>query len=386
MVSYYSLEGSLRTAFIYSKDFAKSKPPKGHPWLVGRSEVTYELCKRLDLFDRDWIRIYEPKPARSEDLFAFHTSEYIDLLKEANKGIPKEEWLRYGLGTTECPVYKGLYDYHALAAGATLLASELIERDEADIVFSPTGGFHHAGKDFAAGFCYINDIVLAVQKWVNHGKRILYIDLDAHHGDQVQAAFYNTSKVMFISFHESPKTLFPFKTGIETEIGQGRGKGYTINVPLPENTPDEDFLWAFEKIFPPVAQSFKPDLVMALLGADVLFSDPFSHLQLTNGSISQAVESILKVSPKLLALGSGGYVLENIARAWTLAWATMNGLGPIEEDYMLFGGMFWGDGLSSLKDRPRFVPDNLKEKVKNETNRIVCAIEDNVFPILEIKP
>lgn len=375
----------MRTAFIYSKDFAKFKPPKGHPWLVERSHATYQLCKRLHLLEHDWIHTYVPKPAEAEELLTFHTKEYIRLLKKANKGICEEEWLRYGLGTTECPVYKGVYDYHALAAGSTLLAAELIERDKADIVFSPTGGFHHAGEDFASGFCYINDIVLAVKKWISGRRRVLYIDLDAHHGDQVQEAFYSTSRVMCISFHECGKTLFPFKTGFENEIGGGRGKGYTINVPLPENTSDDEFLWAFDKIFLPLAQAFKPDVVIAMLGADVLFSDPFSHLQLTNSSLTKALESILQVSPKLLALGSGGYVLENIARTWTLAWAIMNGLGPREEDSVVFGGMFWGDGLSSLKDRPHFVPDDIKEKVKSEVHRVVHAIENSVFHILKIK-
>ena len=265
-----------------------------------------------------------------------------------------------------------------------LRARHSISQGKADIVFSPTGGFHHAGKDFAAGFCYINDAVLAIKKWLVQQRRVLYIDIDAHHGDQVQEAFYNTSKAMIVSFHESGRTLFPFKTGFENQIGKGRGKGYTINVPLPENTSDHEFLWAFDQVFLPLAKFFGPDVVIALLGVDALFSDPFSHLQLTNTALVKALESIIQVSPKILVLGSGGYTHENIARTWTLAWATMNGLGPTEEDLATFGGMFWGDGLSSLKDQPRFVPDHVKEKAKSELHRMVHAIEDRVFTILGI--
>ena len=357
----------------------------GYPWLFERGEATYRLCKKLQLFDHDWIGIYSPRPASTADILSFHTKEYITILKKANKGVFEEKWLKHGIGTTECPVYKGVYDYHALAAGAALLGAELISRDKADIVFSPTGGFHHAGKDFASGFCYINDIVIAIRKWLRRRKRVLVIDIDAHHSDQVQEAFYRTSKVMCVSFHESGKTLFPFKTGFEDEIGKGHGKGYTINVPLPENTSDQEFLWAFEEIFLPVAKGFKPDIVVAALGADVLFSDPFSHLQLTNISVSQALEIIVQVSPKLLAVGSGGYVLDNIARTWALAWAVMNGMGPKEEDDALFGGVFWGDSLSSLKDRPHFVSDDIREKVKNDLHGVVGAIQKNVFPILGIK-
>ncbi len=357
----------------------------GYAWLFERGEVTYRLCKKLQLFDHDWIGIYSPRPAPTADILSFHTKEYITILKKANKGVFEEKWLKHGIGTTECPVYKGVYDYHALAAGAALLGAELISRDKADIVFSPTGGFHHAGKDFASGFCYINDIVIAIRKWLRRRKRVLVIDIDAHHSDQVQEAFYRTSKVMCVSFHESGKTLFPFKTGFEDEIGKGHGKGYTINVPLPENTSDQEFLWAFGEIFLPVAKGFKPDIVVAALGADVLFSDPFSHLQLTNISVSQALETIVQVSPKLLAVGSGGYVLDNIARTWALAWAVMNGMGPKEEDDALFGGVFWGDSLSSLKDRPHFVSDDIREKVKNDLHGVVGAIQKNVFPILGIK-
>ncbi len=375
---------SVRSAFIYSQKFAKFRAHKGYPWLFDRSEVTYQLCDKLQLFDHDSTEIHTPKPARTEALLSFHTKQYIRLLRKANQGKPDEEWLRHGLGTTECPVFEGVYDYHALAAGATLLGAELIDQGEADVVFSPTGGFHHAGKDFAAGFCYINDIVLAIKNWLRRRKRILYIDIDAHHGDQVQAAFYNTSKVMTVSFHEGGHTLFPFKTGFESEIGLGRGKGYSINVPLPENTCDEEFLWAFDRIFLPVARAFQPDVVVAVLGADVLFSDPFSSLQLTNISASQALQTILQVSPKLLALGGGGYIRDNIARTWTLAWAIMNHQGPNEEDTAAFGGVFWGDGLSSLSDRPHFLPENLKKKTQADIQRVVRAIERDAFPFLKI--
>jgi acetoin utilization protein AcuC len=347
--------------------------------------VTYQLCKRLKLFNHDSTEIHSPEPAHTEALLSFHTKKYIGLLKKANQGASDEKWLRYGLGTTECPVYKGVYDYHVLAAGATLLGAELIDQGAADVVFSPTGGFHHAGKNFAAGFCYVNDIVLAIKQWLRRRKRILYIDIDAHHGDQVQAAFYKTSKVMSVSFHESGQTLYPFKTGFESEIGQGRAKGYAMNVPLPENTCDEEFLWAFDRIFLPVAQAFQPDVVVAVLGVDVLFSDPFSSLQLTNRSLSQALQTIMQASPKLLALGGGGYVRENVARTWTLAWAIMNHRGPSEEDLAAFGGVFWGDGLSSLIDRPHFIPDDFKKKTQTEIQRVVQAVEKASFPLLKIK-
>jgi acetoin utilization protein AcuC len=375
----------VRSAFIHSEDFADFEAYEGYPWLFERSEATHRLCKRLKLFEPEWITVHSPEPASEEDILRFHKKEYVSILKKANKGTFDENWLKYGVGTTECPVYEGVYDYHALATGATLLGAELLAGHDADIVFSPTGGFHHAGPDFAAGFCYLNDIVMAIKERLGPRKRVLYIDIDAHHGDQVQEAFYRSKRVMFISFHESGKTLFPFKSGFEHEIGKGHGKGYNINVPLPENTSDDEFLWAFEKVVLPAARAFQPHFVVAILGADGLYCDPFSHLQLTNASVSRSLDMILQVSPKLLALGCGGYVLDNVARTWTLAWAVMNGLGPEEEDTALFGGMFWGDKLASLKDRPHFVPDDVKKSVRAEVERVVRSVEKNVFPILDIK-
>jgi len=375
----------MKSAFIYSKEFLKFKPPNGYPWSVQRTEATFKLCEKLNLLNHDWIRVFTPEPAKESELYSFHDKNYIEILKKANRGISKEEWLKLGLGTTECPIYKGVYDYHLLAAGATLMGVNLIEEGESDIVFNPTGGFHHAGKDFASGFCYINDVVLAAQRWVDRKKLVLYIDIDAHHGDQVQEAFYTTSKVMTISFHENGKTLFPFKTGFENEMGKGRGKGYTVNVPLPANTGDEEFLWAFERIFPPLIKSFKPDVVIAALGADGLYSDPISNLQLTNASYSQAIKMIVDHSPKLLALGSGGYVLENVVRTWTLEWSIMNNLGCSEEDISSFGGAFWGDGVCSLQDSPIFIQEEIKEKNKQEVEKITTYIQKNIFPIHKIK-
>ncbi|MBU0733907.1 MAG: acetoin utilization protein AcuC [Proteobacteria bacterium] len=374
----------MKSAFIYNKAFSSFKPPKGYPWSVHRTEATYKLCNALNLLKHDWIQVQTPHPAEPSDLFSFHDKKYVGLLKEANSGIFNERWLSHGLGTTECPVYAGVYDYHLLCTGATLIGVKLISEENYDIVFNPSGGFHHAGRDFAAGFCYINDIVLAAKKLLDLQKRVLIVDIDAHHGDQVQEAFYESNKVMTISFHESGRTLFPFKTGFENEIGRGRGKGYNINVPMPENTGDAEFIWAFERVFPPLARSFEPDVIIAALGADGLYSDPLSHLQLTNVSYSKAVKEIVDQAKKLIAIGCGGYQLEDIARTWTLEWAIMNGLGCSEEDVVSFGGNFWGDGVCSLQDRDHFITDETRGKNRQELERIIRSIKKEIFPVHNI--
>ena len=161
--------------------------------------------------------------------------------------------------------------------------------------------------------------MIAVKDLLRRGHRIAYVDIDAHHGDGVQSAFYEDDRVLTISFHESGKTLFPW-SGFETEIGLGRGKGYNINVPLPPQTDDEVFLMAFDEIVPEAVAAFDPDMVFAQLGTDSLLPDRLSHLALTNNGYADVVKTIEAISPKCLALGGGGYHMNSITRAWCLAW------------------------------------------------------------------
>ena len=372
----------MKTAFIYTPEFLKFNPPKDHPWSNNRAQVTFELCKKLDLIHRPWIDILEPPVLDEDALYLFHSRTYIDLLKEANTGQFKEEWLRYGVGTTECPVYPGVYDYHRMAAGGTVLCADLLMKSEADRAFNVSGGFHHAGKDFAAGFCYINDMVIAIKLLLKSFDRVMYLDIDAHHGDQVQKAFYSSNRVLTVSFHQDTKTLFPFEGGGEKEIGRGKGKGYCINVPMAPGTGDEEFLWAFEEIFIPSATSFKPDVTVAVIGTDGLAPDPLANLEFTNRVYSTSVDLVCQYSQKILATGGGGYSLEHSCQAWALAWATMNNLGCNEEDMVSFGGVFWGDGVCSLQGNPVFVPEKTRKKASEQLKRVVKMVKKQILPLI----
>ncbi len=372
----------MKTVFIYTPKYLEFRPPKDHPWSPQRAEATYQLCNKLGLLNHPGISILEPSPIPEKSLYQFHTRSYVKMLKAANRGKFREEWLQYGIGTTECPVYEGVYDYHRLGAGGTMLGAQLLSQSEVDRVFNVTGGFHHAGKDFAAGFCYINDIVLAIKQLITTHKMVMYLDIDAHHGDQVQEAFYSTDKVLTISFHQDCHTLFPFEGGSEKEIGKGKGKGYCINVPMAPGTGDDEFLWAFQEIFEPAAQLYGPEVIVAVLGADALASDPLSNLELTNRSYSSATDLISKYASKLLALGGGGYSLEHAAQAWTLAWAVMNDLGCNEDDMVSFGGEFWGDGVCSLRGTPVYVPEKTKKKASAQLKKTVAWLKDNVLCLI----
>ena len=365
----------MKAGFVYSPEFGRFFIREDHPWYTTRSDVCFNLCQRYALLEQDGISVVAPRVATRAELEVFHTPDYLNLLLKANQNVFEEEMLASGIGITECPVFKGVYDYNALLAGASLTAADLILSEQADVIFSPTGGMHHAGPDFAAGFCYVNDAVLSIKRFLKRGLRVLYVDLDAHHGDQVQAAFYDSDQVFCLSFHESPRTLFPFETGYETELGREKGEGYNVNVPLPSGTSDEVFSWAFKEVYPPIVERFRPDVVIGIFGMDVVYSDPMSDLLLTNNATTEAVEMVARSADKLLAFGCGGYVLDNLARGWTLAWAAMTGQEISNDQSLTLGGVFLGDQEVSLLDAPHVVPEKTLGETRAEIERVVTFLK-----------
>jgi acetoin utilization protein AcuC len=374
----------MKTAFVHSPRFAEYDYGEDHPMEPGRSQLAVELCQKYGLLDKPWMTMVEPQPATRDELALFHDREYLTALEEANQGSFEDRLIEFGLGTADCPVFRGVYDYSALVAGGTLLAAELVDKGGYDLAFNLAGGFHHAQRRNAEGFCYLNDIAIAMKWLVQKGYRIAYVDLDAHHGDGVQAAFYEDSRVLTISLHESGKTLFPW-TGFETEIGEGEGRGYNINVPLPPQTDDEIFLLAFNGIVPPSLSAFEPDIVFALIGADGLLVDLMSHLSLTNNSYAEAVKVIEAISPRCIVLGGGGYHLNSVSRAWCLAWAVMNGVEPPDEYAGTIGGMMVGTEFvegGGLRDRHAYTTGPLKAELRKEVVGLTEYIEKTVFPLI----
>ena len=236
-----------KAAFIYSPDFEKYHYPPDCPFNISRAGKTRKILNSMGLLTGKNKFEAVPESADRLTLKKFHSAHYIHALKNAAKGKLGIEAFNMGIGTPDCPVFKDMYDCSALAAGATLKGASLILSGEADIAFNPSGGFHHAQRETAAGFCYINDVVLACIAFAEAGKKVLYLDVDVHHGDGVADAFYDRSDVMTISLHQNPKTLFP-GTGFEDEIGLKNGKGYCVNIPLPIGTYDEAYTKAFNEI------------------------------------------------------------------------------------------------------------------------------------------
>jgi len=394
----------FQSAFIYSEELANFEYSPTHPFKPIRAKLTLDLCRRYDLIERPWIRLVAPKPLTFETMAEFHDSAYLKMLKDLDSAtLASELWpdllstkagdyltvdpkiLRYGLGTEDNPIFSGMFEYSALTAGATLMGARMVAAGEFQVAFNPVGGFHHAGRDHAEGFCYVNDIAVAFAQLLKEGLRVAFVDIDAHHSNGVQDAFYRDDRVLVISFHESGKDLYPW-SGFETEMGEGKGKGYTVNVPLPQDTDDEAFVRAFCEIVPPLLEAYAPDLVIAELGADTHISDPLTHLSMTNFGYCQAVKILKESAPRILALGGGGYDVYKTARSWTLAWAILNGMEPRDEYVGIIGGMMFGPEIEvgSLEDKTVCITGALKERINHEVDRVIEYIKENVFPIHKI--
>ena len=370
---------SRKAVFIYSSELEKYRYPPEHPFNTIRAKRTREIVNSLGLLTGDGRREVPPVPAERLVLKKFHSARYLHALRTAAKGRWDTEALNMGIGTGDCPIFEGLYEYAVLATGATLVGAKLILSGEAEVAFNPSGGFHHAMPEQASGFCYINDVALGCITLTEAGKRVLYLDVDVHHGDGVAYAFYDRCDVMTISLHQNPRTLFP-GTGFEDEIGTGKGKGYCINVPLPVGTYDQAYMKAFEAVALPLIKVYKPDVFVFELGADALAGDPLAHLFLTNNVYVEVINHLLSFNKPILATGGGGYNVDNTARAWALAWAVLCGA---DIDNHAVGGVMlssteWQGGL---KDGARVVSDQQRDTVMPVIDTVIEAVKAKIFPI-----
>jgi acetoin utilization protein AcuC len=371
-----------RSAFIHSQEIEKYSYPEDSPFRTERAGRTRQVLYTMGLLSGQGIREVPPKPADRRTLKKFHTARYLHAMKKAEAGQWDLEALRMGLGTTDCPIFRGMYGYAVLAAGATLTGAELILAGEADAAFNPSGGYHHAFPEKAAGFCYINDNALACIVLAEAGKRVLYLDVDVHCGDGVAYAFYDRSDVMTISLHENPKLLFP-GTGFEDEIGEGAGRGYCVNLPLPAGTFDQAYVYAFDSIAVPLIRAYDPDVIVFELGADTLAGDPLAHLYLTNNTYADIIERLLRFNKPILMTGGGGYNVENTVRAWALAWTVLSGQDTGSGMEAAVGGVMLQstDWQGGLRDRELPVTNQQREMVLPALEASIEALKARVFPI-----
>ncbi len=369
-----------KTAFIYTHEFSKFNYGISHPLRIMRLKLTYELINAYGLLSLRNTRFIEAQQATDEELYLFHDKKYIECLKALNEGKPHNDAHYYGIGAGDNPAFKGLLDWSRWHTGATLQAVELVDSGEVDIAFNIAGGLHHAMPSKASGFCYVNDPAIGITYLLKRGRKVAYIDIDAHHGDGVQDAFYGTNNVLTISIHETGKFLFP-GTGFESETGVGKGDGYSLNIPLPPYSDDEVLLYVFDEIVPIALERFKPDIILTQLGVDSLRGDPLAHLNVTNLGFSSIISKIKEINTRWVALGGGGYDITNVVRGWTLAWAIMNDQELQDEIPEEFIKKYSSQGFNAKRLRDeRYVEKGWqKEKMMLEVKRIIDFLKNNVI-------
>jgi acetoin utilization protein AcuC len=207
-------------------------------------------------------------------------------------------------------------------AGASIVCAEQVVSGRAERAFNPSGGLHHAMPSRASGFCHVNDGVLAIQTLVEAGKRVAYVDIDAHHGDGVEHAFYGDADVLTISVHQTGRSIFP-GTGFRNDLGEGTGLGHCVNVPLLPGAGDDAYERTFQRIVLPLVRTFQPDVLVTQLGSDAIVGDIVASLRLSLRGYERCLEGFRSLDLPWVALGGGGYDVSNVVRAWTLAWGTM---------------------------------------------------------------
>ncbi len=302
-----------------------------HPLAPVRVELTIALARALGVLDADGVSVARPAPATDAELELIHDPGYIAAVRAAGGGRPGVPVLRYGLGTADDPVFPGMHDASALVAGATLAAARAMSAGRAQHGASIAGGLHHAMRGYASGFCIYNDPAIAIAWLLSAGAgRIAYIDIDVHHGDGVQAAFYADPRVLTISLHESPATLFP-GTGRPAETGAAGAPGSAVNVALPAGTPDAGWLRAFHATVPPLIRAFGPQVIVSQHGCDTHWMDPLANLEVTidaQRTVHAAIHALAHevAGGRWLLTGGGGYErLQVVPRTWTHLLAEASG-------------------------------------------------------------
>ncbi|MGW5137228.1 acetoin utilization protein AcuC [Streptomyces sp. NPDC004135] len=292
----------------------------GHPMDPVRLALTRRLVDAFGL-DRE-VEVVAAKAAGESTLRLVHREDYIAAVRAASAD-PGAADQSYGLGTMDDPAFAGMHEVSALIAGQSVGAAEAVWRGETLHAVNFAGGLHHAMPGAASGFCIYNDASLAIARLLELGaERVAYVDVDVHHGDGVQAAFWDDPRVLTISLHEHPRTLFP-QTGWPEETGADAAEGSAVNVALPAGTGDAGWLRAFHAVVPELIADFRPQVLVTQHGADTHFEDPLAHLAVSldaQRAVQAACHDLAHehADGRWVALGGGGYaVVDVVPRSWT---------------------------------------------------------------------
>ncbi|RHZ55496.1 histone deacetylase RPD3 [Aspergillus thermomutatus] len=331
-----SADRSKKIAYFYDSDVGNYAYVSGHPMKPHRIRMThslvmnYGLYKKMEIYNANGKLAQRAKPASRYEMTQFHTDEYIDFLSKVtpdNMDQFSKEQGRYNVGD-DCPVFDGLFEFCGISAGGSMEGAARLNRNKCDIAVNWAGGLHHAKKSEASGFCYVNDIVLGILELLRFKQRVLYVDIDVHHGDGVEEAFYTTDRVMTVSFHKYGE-YFP-GTGELRDIGVGQGKHYAVNFPLRDGIDDISYKSIFEPVIRSVMEWYRPEAVVLQCGGDSLSGDRLGCFNLSMRGHANCVNFVKSFNLPTMILGGGGYTMRNVARTWAFETGILLGesLGP----------------------------------------------------------
>ncbi|KAL0856460.1 hypothetical protein Bca101_061613 [Brassica carinata] len=305
-----------RVSYFYEPTIGDYYYGQGHPMKPHRIRMAHSLIVHYNLHRR--LEVSRPNLADASDIGQFHSPDYVDFLRSVSPESMGDHTAarnlrRFNVGE-DCPVFDGLFDFCRASAGGSIGAAVKLNRQDADIAINWGGGLHHAKKSEASGFCYVNDIVLGILELLKMFRRVLYIDIDVHHGDGVEEAFYTTDRVMTVSFHKFGD-FFP-GTGHIRDIGAEKGKYYALNVPLNDGMDDESFRSMFRPLIQKVMDVYQPEAVVLQCGADSLSGDRLGCFNLSVKGHADCLRFLRSYNVPLMVLGGGGYTIRNVARCW----------------------------------------------------------------------
>lgn len=409
----------MSTAVIWSDEFLDYKWAYTHPMSPIRLALTMDLARGLGVLDG--VEDTPPLPVDDDLLRTVHTQGYIDAVRAVGSGTaslggPMLERL-FGLGSEDNPVFDRMHDAGAMLVGGTLAAAQAVHSGAVQRAVNIGGGMHHAMAGHAAGFCIYNDAAVAIKWLLEQGyDRIAYVDIDAHHGDGVQVQFEHDPRVMTISLHQHPATLWP-GTGWPTEVGTDAAAGTAVNVALMPGTQDRLWLRAFHATVPSMIAAFKPQIILTQVGVDSHRADPLTDLALTVDGQAAAMRALRDLADKYcegrwIAVGGGGYgVINVVPRAWTHLLATaldrdIDPATPIGAEWMAsavdLSGKVHPDyarppvGMMGDNGDVDFVPwdgdagapppEGVTDAAQQQTDRAILATRRAVFPLHGLDP
>ncbi|EGT38458.1 CBN-HDA-3 protein [Caenorhabditis brenneri] len=381
-----SQHSKSRVAYYYDGDFGNFYYGQGHPMKPHRVRMTHSLIVNYGLYRK--LNVMRPAPASFNEITRYHSDDYINFLRNVrsdNISSFTDHMARFSVGE-DCPVFDGMYEFCQLSCGGSLAAAANLNRKESEIAINWMGGLHHAKKSEASGFCYSNDIVLAILELLKQHKRVLYIDIDVHHGDGVEEAFYTTDRVMTVSFHKHGE-YFP-GTGDLKDVGAGSGKYYALNVPLRDGVDDLTYERIFRAVMGEVMARFQPEAVVLQCGADSLAGDRLGVFNLTTNGHGKCVEYMKSFNVPLLMVGGGGYTIRNVSRCWLYETSIALNLDVSDDlpinDYFEY---FMPDYKLHIKPLPSLTNYNTPEFIDQTIEALIENLKQLPFcPSVQMQP